>query len=34
MAKCKLLKKAIASYSKGKKKNENENVKNSFSIRM
>lgn len=27
MAKCKLLKKAIASYSKGKKKNENENVK-------
>lgn len=33
MAKCKLLKKAIASYSKGKK-NENENVENSFSIRM
>lgn len=33
MVKCKLLKKVIVSYFKGKK-NENENVKNSFSIRM
>lgn len=32
MAKCKLLKKAIASYSKGKKKNENENVKKPVSV--